>query len=66
MEKQYFCRSADGFHHFWLSFCEEYQELSFCLLQNPSSKPLKEACSGFPIAACDSSVFPKAACAVYL
>jgi hypothetical protein len=30
--------------------------------ENPSSNPLQGAFSGFQIAACDSNVFPKAAC----
>jgi hypothetical protein len=45
--------SSDGFHNFWLSFCEENPNkvsASFC--ENPSSNPIQEACSGFPIAAC--------------
>jgi hypothetical protein len=27
-----FCMSTDGFHNVWLSFCEEYSNVSFCLL----------------------------------
>ncbi len=55
--------SAEGFHGLWLSFCEEHPNYKFLLAstksltncENPSSNnPLQKACSGFPIAACDS------------
>ncbi len=55
--------SAEGFHGLWLSFCEEHPNYKFLLAsiqsltncENPSSNiPLQKACSGFPIAACNS------------
>jgi hypothetical protein len=54
--------NADGYLNFWLFFCEEHPKYSLCFAsmksltncENPSGNSLQEACSGFPIAACDS------------
>ncbi len=55
-----FWMSTDGFHTLCLSFVKKIQnkvyecfyEITIC--ENTSSNPLQKACSGFPIAACDS------------
>jgi hypothetical protein len=52
---------AGGFHNFWLSFVRT-SRISLLLAsrelltnrENPPNKPLRRACSGFPIAAFDS------------
>jgi hypothetical protein len=58
-----FYMGADGFQDLWQSFCEKHPTYVFLLAstksltncENPSSNnPLQKACSGFPIAACDS------------
>jgi hypothetical protein len=52
---------AGGLHNFWLSFVRTsrirfllatMESLTNC--EHPSSNSLQRACSGFPIAACDS------------
>jgi hypothetical protein len=65
-----FCTSGDGFHNFWLPFCGEiYKQSSMKSLTNsgnPSSSPLKKACSGFQLATCWSKVVPKAGHDIYI
>jgi hypothetical protein len=52
---------AGSLHNFWLSFVRT-SRIRFLLAsmelltncENPPNKPLRRACSGFPLAACDS------------
>jgi hypothetical protein len=65
--------SAVGFHNFLPFLVKKIQnKVSACFYEisgksltnceNLSSIPLQEACSGFPVAACDLKFFSKAAC----
>jgi hypothetical protein len=50
-----FCMIADGFHNFWLPFCEENQIKFLVVSVKSPSNPLQKAyVSGFLIAACHS------------
>jgi hypothetical protein len=51
--------SADGLHNFWLFFVQNiktayFYEITITNRKHPTSNPLQEGCSGFPIATRDS------------
>jgi hypothetical protein len=64
--------SADGFYQFLAAFLRRQLKIMFLLAtvkshtdsKNPSSNPLQGACSGFPIAACDSKSLSESRCHV--
>ncbi len=61
MQISTFCMSAYGFNNIWLPFMENFKIKflnaslkSLSNYENPSNNPIREACSGFQVAACDS------------